>query len=501
MKKMLVLALGVLLVAAFCAPVAMAETKLEWSGNYRVRYNVYNNWNGVPVFGGPTDETDQEDKNANWDHRFRWQPSFVVSDCLKLSTRIQAYSSSWGTNNGNNTRADLTLNRAWMDIKTKYGLFKIGRMYAGSLGLDPLGYTGGMFISAAHGVFTNVQPFDYTRDGDRIVYNLPLGAFTFSAVYEKIAEVDNANQGSQQFYPTAPGYDDDADLYAMVGSYKWATGAANLSGVYQRNRNISSGLVPGQNDVERDTFILAPAVVSTFGPFSLHFEADFLWATQKYDEYPTNLLGLAARPDEDYTGWGVYMDGWYNYGPGEVGMLFQYLQGTNFNEGVNETHEGELGIGRGDHYPFLVANFLIQNHDLTDGQMANFNAAGYLAGDDRNYWSVGLQANHNITEVLMMHAALGYFSLVNTPDRNDYNAALAAAGIASAATEELSKELGFEVDLGLNWKIMEGLDFTTMFGYFFAGDAWNLGGALTNSNLNVEAGNAYAWRNMLWMSF
>jgi hypothetical protein len=502
MKKMLVLALGVLLVIAFSAPVAMAETKFDFSGNYRVRYSVYNNYLGIPIFGGPTDNSDEESKQANWDHRFRWQPTFTVSDCLKLSTRIQAYSSNWGQNNGAGTAADLFLARAWMDIKTKYGLFKIGRQYGGSIGLDPLGYGGSRFTMDGHQVFINVQPFESTGDRDRIVYNLPLGAFTFTAVYEKSAEMDTTNRGSQAYWPTFPGYDDDADTYAMVGTYKWATGSANLTGVYARARNLSSGLIP-QNDIELDQFIIAPAVISTFGPFSLHFEFDYTWGTFKYDDYPTNLLGLAARPDDDIEGWGVYLDGWYNYGPGEVGMLFQYVQGTNWDRAGNETFEGQMGYGA-DHYPYLVGPALIGNNDLTDGVMANdTNADGFLDGGTQNYWSVGVMADHSLTERLMLHAAIGYFSLVNTPDRNAYNAALnnyfGTAGV-NYATQEIDNDLGWELDLGLNWKIMEGLDFTSMFGYFWGGSAWNLGNAVDNT-LNVEAANAYAWRNMLWMSF
>jgi hypothetical protein len=504
MKKMLVLALGVLLVVAFSAPAAMAETKFDFSGHYRVRYNVYNNWNGIPFYGGPTDNSDEEDKNASWDHRFRFDPTFTVSDCLKLRGRIRAYNSNWGTNNGSGTMADLFLKRAWMEIKTKYGMFKIGRMYAGSAGLDPLGYTGSMFISTAHGVFTNIQPFDNTYDGDRIVYALPLGAFTLTAVYEKVTEVDNANTGSQGNYPLSPGYDDDRDKYALVGAYKWATGGASVTGIYTRARNLSSGLAAPENDIELDMFNINPAVIATFGPFSTHAEFMYGWGTRKYDEYATNLNNLAARSDDDLEGWGVYLDGWYNYGPGEVGMLFQYVQGTNWERAGNESFEGVVGYSPGDHYPYVVGDFLVQNHDLTDGALANdTNGDGFLDGGDRNYWSVGVHANHSLSERLMLHAALGYFSLVNTPDNATYNAALnAARGTVGVnyVTEEIDNDLGWEIDLGLNWKIMEGLDFTSMFGYFFGGSAWELGGAVNNT-LDVEVGNAYAWRNMLWLSF
>jgi hypothetical protein len=362
-----------------------------------------------------------------------------------------------------------------------------------------LGYGGSNFTTTAHQVFINVQPFESTGDRDRIVYNLPLGAFTFSAVYEKSTEVDTANTGSQFWYNN-PGYDDDYDQFAMVGTYKWATGSANLTGVYQRQRNLYSGLVDAawggvpwwEADVERDSFIIAPAVIANFGPFSMHFEFDYMWGTVKYDDFPTNWAGLAARPDEDQQGWGVYLDGWYNYGPGEVGMLFNYVQGTNWDRAGNETYEGLMGYGA-DHYPFLVGYALASNHDLTDGVLLNDNNGdGFLDGGSQNFWNVGLMADHNLTERLMLHAAVGYFALVNTPDRNAY--------LAPLQTEELSKDLGWELDLGLNWKIMEGLDFTSMFGYFWGGSAWDYGNAVQNV-LGEDTGNAYAWRNMLWMSF
>jgi hypothetical protein len=477
-KKLLVQALGVLLVVVLCAPAALAETKFEFSGNYRVRYNLYNNF---PLAG----DADDEQKRANWDHRFRWQPVFVISDCLKLSTRIQAYNANWGDtaadmdgatyNLGqypyNRNAAPLNLNRAWMDIKTKYGLFKVGRMYGGSIGLDPLGYTGGSFIGAAHGVFTNIQPFESTTDRDRIVYNLPLGAFTFSALFEKGHEVDSGNAGGSSNI----GYDEDADTYAVGGTYKWATGSANLTGLYVRNRDYdfeNPGAETFRDDLDR--YVVVPAFIQSFGPFTMHFEFDYMWGTIRYDN--TSVLD-----DQDIVGWGAYIDGWYNYGPGEVGGLFQYEQGTNWDRGADETIEGMMGYG-GDHVPFVAAQGVIANHDLTDGLMGDGDGA------DRNYWALGVQANHNLSEVLMLHAALGYFSLVDVPDNYvDANGAV--------APDEVDKDLGFELDLGLNWKIMEGLDFTSMVGYFWGGNAFEYGGLVD------DVGNAYAWRNMLWLSF
>jgi hypothetical protein len=490
-KKMLVLALGVLLVAAFCVPtVVKAETKLDFSGYYRVRYFYKNNYNLAS-------DSDDETKSSYFDHRFRINPILTVSDCLRFRARVQSQS-RWG-NTGNNTPDSypygpygdgtnamaLNLNRAWMEIKTKYGAFSIGRQYGGSAGLERMGYVGPMFDDASHNLAGEVEPFESSGDRDKIEYALPLGAFTLTAYYEKNNELDDKNDAKVDTNGDGVGdliygYDDDADTYGIRGDYKWATGSANMAFIYHRfrdhflNQNAAAIAATEAGRDEIDIYHFNPAYMQTFGPFSIHAEFDYMAGVVRYDD----ANGRTNLQDKDLIGWGGYVDAFYNYGSGEIGAQFQYLQGADDWYDTDDTKEGVLGYG-GDHYPWLLAQAIIANHDLSDGSVDGI-AGG---GADRNYWAFGLQANHNLSEILMLHAAIGYFQLVNVPDNY------------LTARDEVDKNLGFEADFGLHWKIMEGLDLSSVAGYFWAGSAFEYGG------LVEDPGNAYSWANELRMSF
>ena len=524
MKKLLVLALGALLLVAFTVP-AMAETKVEFRGHYRVRYFHLHNFN---MQKNGWNNVYQEDHRAYFDQRFRIEPKFIVSDCLELRMRIQgAAYNRWGhANNGGDFRAwddaspagtrEFEIVRMYMVIKTAFGQFFVGRMRVGVAGLDSLGYTGGRF-SAATG-YALSGPFDFENHAHRIQWFNKWGGFGLAVGYQKDIERDDNNAGNQAnnlntVPPTAaatPGYDDDQDEFFILPSYEWKNGSANLLFVYIRSRAWNQQGGPGYTGagwlagpaygnagwgytaplyaLDWDVFALNPALQMKFGPFSMHAEAIYGWGELRPDR------GMYANeniyPNVKGSGWGVYMDGIYNYGPGEAGAMFSYMSGRNFDKwNEPDSHmDGVLGLGNANgHIPFLVA----YDRALFD-RMALMNSGpfGGTIGHWNNHWMVGFWNDYNITEDFMLHAALGYFQLVNTPSQNSINAVLGVG-----ANDDPSKDLGWEFDIGAYYKIMDGLSFTTGFGYFWGGNAWKYGVDA------VEVGNAYVWKNQLILSF
>ena len=471
-KKWFILALGVLLLVAFTAPV-MAETKVEFSGSYRVRYFFDQNLSMAS-------ESDREWQSNYFDQRFRIEPKFIVSDALSLTLRINAINGSrWGDANGIyggqatyayggvNSNEGFDLERCYMTIVTNFGAFIVGRTTGGAAGLAPLGYYGGRFADATG--FNESDPFDNEGPTHRIIYQLPVGNFKITALYEKVIEQDWRNQGNQANagWPApapaaAPGYDDDADMFVLVPQYQWSTGVANMTLVYQRNHATNEQVTPFAADV--DLYFIDIAAIQSFGPFSMHFEGQYRWGTREFDRWflpDSNLF-----PDIDFEGWGIYLDGIYNFGPGEVGLLFMYTQGTDPNWTAGDTLDGQLAVG-GDHAPFLVAYDRGVNSGV-GGTQGVANAA--------NHWNLGLWCDYDITEAMMLHAAVGYFQINETP-------------------ANWGEHFGWELDLGFTWQLMDGLRYTTMFGYFFPGN-YNEGGNAAN-----EYGNAWAWKNELQLSF
>jgi hypothetical protein len=474
-KKWFIVALGVLLMAAFSAPV-MGETKVEFKGSYRVRYYYIQNITLAP-------ESDQERQSNYFDQRFRIEPKFIVSDELSLTMRINGLNGSrWGDANGvygpqatyeyggGNSDSSFDIERVYMTIKTDFGAFLVGRMSGGAAGLMPLGYVGGRFAVATG--FNESDPFDSEGPTHRIVYQLPVGNFQITALYEKIVEQDWRNQGNQPALPgaTQTGWDDDSDAFALVPQYKWASGVANMTLYYARNHsnNEPNALALGTPPMDINLYFVDAAVIQAFGPFSLHFEGQYRWGTMDWDRWLVPNSNLF--PDMDFQGWGVYLDGIYDFGPGEVGLLFMYTQGADPYATASDVQSGQLASGA-DHVPFLVAYDRGVNSAYVGGGFATQGVANAA-----NHWNLGLWCDYDITESMMLHAALGYFQINETPNG-------------------WGDHFGWELDLGFTWQLMDGLRYTTMAGYFFPGD-YNEAG-----NTNNEYGSAWAWKNQLQLSF
>jgi hypothetical protein len=306
----------------------------------------------------------------------------------------------------------------------------------------------------------------------------------------------------------SPGFDDDMDEFFIIPGYTWKNGSADMTFLYIRNRAYNEQGGPGFNPafwananygnagwgidaanyaLDMDIYMINPAVMMKFGPFSLHAEAAYAWMEMRPDRglYPNEN----TWPDVKGSGYGFYIDGIYNYGPGEAGAMFTYTSGRNFDDTntVDGNMEGILGIGNADNMGmFLVAQErgLLNRMDLINTSPAD------RLGAWNNMWSVGIWNDYNVTEDLILHAAFGYFQLVNAPDQTDINNVLGVG-----ATEDPAKDIGFEFDISGCYKIMDGLTFTTGFGYFWGGKAWKYG------NAAIEVGNAYAWKNQLILNF
>jgi hypothetical protein len=405
-------------------------------------------------------------------------------------------------------------------------------MRVGVAGLDSLGYTGGRFSKATG--YGLVGPFDFENHAHRIQWVNKWGGFGLAVGYQKDMERDDTNAGVQAArYPqvtVAPvssasaGYDDDQDQFFVLPSYTWKNGSANLLFVYIRSRAWNEQGGPGYVDpndptltaaqraaalgvwanpfygnagwgngaggyaLDWDVFALNPAFQMKFGPFSMHAEAMYGWGELRPDR--SIYANENTHPDVKGSGYGFYIDGLYNYGPGEAGAMFSYISGRNFDDtnDVDGAMEGMLGLGNtSGHIPFLVA----YDRGLFN-RMALMNTGPFAntIGQWNNHWMVGFWNDYNITEDFMLHAAMGYFQLVNAPSQASINNVLGVP-----ANDDPSKDLGWEFDIGAYYRIMDGLSFTTGFGYFWGGKAWKYGVDA------VEVGNSYVWKNQLVLSF
>jgi hypothetical protein len=271
------------------------------------------------------------------------------------------------------------------------------------------------------------------------------------------------------------------------------------------------------------TFIVNPAFTHAWGPFSIGFEAAFAWGQTSFiagvsPDNP-NLVTSANATIYPYTfdvdkyGYGLYFDATYNYGSGDVSFLFWLADGTDWDSD-DAFHDA---IGLGDFSPFTVAfgyNGLGGGHALAGGSLNEyaFNTGGntlsgyvdlltgILGGGGNaggsNQWGIGLLGNHTITDDISINWGIGYFALVNA-----YYSKVEDPIWQTFFND--SKDLGWEIDLGASFQLLDNLKFETQFGYFFNGSAFD---QIVDVDANghavwKKAKDTFSWFNALTVSF
>ncbi|MBF0530452.1 MAG: hypothetical protein HQK55_14515, partial [Deltaproteobacteria bacterium] len=260
------------------------------------------------------------------------------------------------------------------------------------------------------------------------------------------------------------------------------------------------GYIDASNKVyDENLWTLNPALIQDVGPVSLHMEGIYQFSSRKMDK--TLNPGV---PDYKTEGWGAYVDGLYNYGPGDAVFMFAYQQGANYarnrnTDGVMRGQLQSINSGACEHAPFLVFydRLLFTTFGAYDSAFGKWGTQTGSYGQNWStaHWTLGLTVDHNLTENLILRTGLGYFELTSAPTK----AQLASAGVTTkggyAITSNPSKDLGWEFDLGAVFKINENMHFTSMGGYFVAGNAWKWGAD------GYDVGNAWVWKNQLRFNF
>jgi hypothetical protein len=491
MRKLGIFALGVFLVMAFTAG-AMAETKVNFKGSYRVRAFYKNNFN-------LNNETEDESKESYFDNRLRIDFQLMPSDQLTMNIGLTTEDWKWGqtgtkgfVTRPTTTQADdgivnFELRYAYMDIKTSFGLFKVGRMPGNAAGLATVGWTGTWLGSGF---------LDDTAASarDRIAYTLPMGNFQLIAVYEKKHEVD-ASSGKKGDR-TANQYDQDWDEWSITPVYKFANGGVACTFAYNKINSqfyqlegnspitdwlpypVQQAITGPTSDIDAYYWVINPGVALNFGPVGVH--AEFAYASGKAEW--TNPTGTPSTWTDPVTGkvydindevdlmsLAFYADVTYNFGPGLVGIQYAYVSGDESTYDYDV--DGIQTIGA-DFTPFLIV------YDRgTSFKGTPVNGQAMNIGNEANQWMLGAWVDYSVTEDLMLHAALGYFAVNEIPSK------------------DWDKHVGTEFDLGLKYKIMSNLSYQLDVGYFWTGDYYKMG---VDTN---EVGNAYCIKNTLQIKF
>jgi hypothetical protein len=425
MKKFLTIALAIALVAVVGVP-AMA-TDVSFSGTYRIQ-------------GYWTENVDLVGESASdsyMDHRFRLQTKFAINDMLAVTTRFDALDGvAWGTQRGasvSTAGTNFNWDRSWMTIRTgDFGTFDFGRLQGGTWATS--------FV-------------DTESDADRLKWTYTgLENFTFIGIYEKDTEGDggaytaslNSNTLSSQL--TGERADQDRDFY--IGAV-----------VYKGIENMSMGLLYLYGDDQRapatntQLHSFRPYFTGKWGPLAL--QGELQWNTGNMDVDDSSIAAGAAV-SQDIDQWAWNLEGTYDFGPAQVMLGGAFTSGEDA-DATNSSGFG--GFGNDWNYPLYI---LSGNDGGTSGSLGgpvgatNGNLSGANGGSGAMMWYIGVAFSP--IETLRLAANFGG----STAD--DVSQAEVTAG------GPVDDDQGSELDLILDWKIADNLNYHAVVAWYFAGE-------------------------------
>jgi hypothetical protein len=500
MNKTLALVLGTLLLSISIP--SMASSPIEFEGYVKVYHESLSNFSRGPMHG-PRTLDGFTDRDNFFENKLQISVYFRPQENVSVFWQFRGPNyQRWGITplaaNGTANPRDVVniYTRAlYGEIIFPWGTIRGGRIVEGLAGtaggLASLGYS-----PSWGSEFLYLNPFDSGDPVDSLTYtNTWDNGFGLALYYAKHESYwgDGSNYPDLSSLFTSTGFkDNDIDVFGIEASYSWETGGFSLGLAY--TRDMSDPRVENAYAIK-----INPAVAQAWGPFAIHFEAMLGWGKQTLSR---QFAGLNNTDDNERLagGLGLYIDGVYTYENGDLTLAAWYTSGTDLERDAN----GDYQVARkqnslanlGDFAPFLVA---YNGVTLGNGYASNsFGWFGYgqqtpvanNPNDLNNHWAIAFLGNHEITPEIKLNYGIGYFSLVNP------NYALRTNNDQLVLQ---SKDLGWELDIGATFQILDSVTFETQFGYFFNGNAFDYYDAANNTWRNAR--DTFAWANVLSFTF
>lgn len=438
MRKLSMIVVALSLALLLAAPAMALET--TFSGAYRVR--------------GFTSEhptlSAQDAENAYMDSRLRLQTVFKVSDNLKLTTRFDALDGKvWGLTDDpdTNDKHNIDFDRVYVNIKTSFGMFDIGRMSARAFGTK----------------FADAQ-----IDRDRVKYTLSLGDLTLLAVYgKKETGTDHLNPGIS---------DGDKNGYSLAGVYKMESGVAGLLLHLESDQTVAT--------IDRREFFVNPFVdVAITDNVKVLGELKYEFGEWDYD----------AAIDDDIARFAANIEATSTFGPLSIMVGYAHMNGDADFGTANDDHEQTWFKG-GTGFDWDRLWILTSDEDKS--------LAGCDYGSSCEYdglgGSSGGSLNGNLTNTLgtaRFGAKIIYIGASMSPMEGLNVGLVFASSKAEDVPSGWSDEHGLEWDFNVSYKIFDNLSYDFIAAFLAAGDFWKAG------DPNIDLENTYSLYHQLKLKF
>jgi hypothetical protein len=241
--------------------------------------------------------------------------------------------------------------------------------------------------------------------------------------------------------------DADTDAYYIGLSYKAGIGPTNAALWMVRNAN-SDEQVPGRSPYTTANLWLNGKY--QFAAFNLEWEADWGFGEAGY-----NSLGA----EQDQKSLALMVDGSMQFGDFTVGALGLYCSGDSTGtDGDAETAcANTKGTGR-DFNPYQIMMGDYMNLWNADNPLSgnSINPALITPGGNVGLWSLGAYGKFAMSPALSITGEIGYFAAAEEPSGWD-------------------DEFGWEIGVGMGYKLMDNLTYNAHFSYLMTGDYFKWG--------------------------
>ncbi len=468
MKKYLALVLGVVFVLGFAASafaihadipaetqavVAKGATQISIGGEIRFRGDYQNNNSDF--------NSDKSDHKSYYDSRIRLSVDAQVTPNTEGFVQIEA-----GSDVDGNQSSDLFIwGNSSKNLQTgssnSAGIYNQGDSKRGTLSIlqawiinkgNALGIPAGIKIGHMPLALGNSIFFDHTKYGDDaiVLFADPVKEMHIAVLTAKFRE-------------GATTLNDDADAYVGLLTYQFDKNSGISGDITYVNDQTGIGTVGAENAIHFWNFGLRGN--TAFSGFGLMADAEF----QAGDVKNT---ATANHGDVKFGGWAFKVGGNYKLDP--VTLSLDWAWGS-----------GDDNAGDAKVKAFVTSQSAIQHFTYVYDYRTK-NACGNQYGGLCNTMYVKLGANADLTKDL--NGDLGIYYLHADKKFNG------VAGLAGVNTD--SKDIGWEIDASLKYKIDRNLNYWVEGGYLFAGDFWK---SVTPAGKSPD--NAYSVRHGISLSF